>query len=200
MAFTSPILGAILSGFVIDKLGGFYGIKTLPFAVAIACIGTVFSWLIPLSNDPFASAIYLWIVLFFGAIVLPICTGVTLIKIEPELRPLANSVANSVYMLLGNFPAPACYGLAVYIHGKKDSGWGMALLMYYSTFMVIFMLLAMLTDKEVDYRKLFSKKDNIDDAKLANISADRRSSSLGLGIPTNLAINEAVDNMSANPE
>ena len=41
---------------------------------------------------------------------------------------------------------------------------------------------------------------DIDDAKLENIAADRRSSSLGLGIPNNLAVNEAVDNMSANPE
>lgn len=202
VAFTAPILGSVASGFITDRLGGYYDVKVLPFATIAAIIGTFVAWLIPIMNDYMLTKVWLWILLFAGAMVLPMCTGVCLTKIEPELRPLANSIANSLYMLLGNFPAPAIYGFAVWLHGREDSGWGMAFLMYYSSFMVVFMILAIVTDS-VDYRKAFSKKeDDIKEAGLEHINEDRRNSSLvlNMGIPANLAINEAAENLSHNPD
>ena len=106
VALTSPVTGAILSGYIIDYLGGFYAPIALPFCLIIGTIGILCAWLIPFTSNYALVIFYLWMLLFIGAMVLPICTGVALTKVEPEMRPRANSIANLFYNLLGYFPAP----------------------------------------------------------------------------------------------
>lgn len=118
VALTSPVTGAILSGYIIDYLGGFYAPIALPFCLIIGTIGILCAWLIPFTSNYALVIFYLWMLLFIGAMVLPICTGVALTKVEPEMRPRANSIANLFYNLLGYFPAPSVYGLAVYFSGQ----------------------------------------------------------------------------------
>lgn len=112
-ALTSPVAGAIVSGLIINGFGGFYAPIALPFCVMIGVFGITSACLVPLTSDLTMTIAYLWILLFIGAIVLPIITGVMLTKIKPEMRPRANSISNISYMLLGYFPSPAVYGLAV---------------------------------------------------------------------------------------
>merc|ERR1711920_1076424 len=103
--------------------------------MGIGVFGIGSAWLVPLTSDILMTTILMWVLLFVGGVVLPVCTGVLLTKIEPEMRPRANSVSNVCYMLLGYFPAPAVYGFAVNLHGKADSNWGMGSLMYSITIM-----------------------------------------------------------------
>ena len=113
------------------------------------------AWLIPITDNYVIVIVYMWILLFIGAIILPICTGVCLTKVEPEMRPRANSLANLSYNLLGYFPAPSVYGLAVYLHGKPNSGWGMGSLMYASTLMPILIFLACMSDPNLNVSNMF---------------------------------------------
>lgn len=89
VAFTSPVSGAFLSGWIIDWLGGFYAPIALPFCLMIGSLGIGCAWLVPFTDSHYLVMLYLWVLLFCGAMVLPICTGVGLTKVEPEMRPRA---------------------------------------------------------------------------------------------------------------
>jgi MFS transporter, Spinster family, sphingosine-1-phosphate transporter len=125
---TSPILGAILSGHVSTKTGGYHSNKTLVYAL-FAGFGTILA-AVPMTsmNDPLYAIMCVWIILFFGAFMLPILTGVMLTTVEQDYKAHANSMANMSYNLLGYLPAPTIYG---WVNGHDDkSRRGMALLMY----------------------------------------------------------------------
>ena len=51
-----------------------------------------------------------WLYFFFGAMGLPIITGVMITSVEPKLKSTANALANLAYNLIGFFPAPFVYG------------------------------------------------------------------------------------------
>jgi MFS family permease len=125
---TSPILGAILSGHVSTKTGGYHSNKTLLYAL-FAGFGTIMA-AVPMTkmDDPLNAILCVWIILFFGAFMLPILTGVMLTTVDQEYKAHANSMANMSYNLLGYLPAPTIYGWA---NGQDDkSRSGMTLLMY----------------------------------------------------------------------
>lgn len=93
-----------------------------------------------------------WTVLCLGALVLPIIIGVMLTKVEPELRATANSFANFMYNILGFFPSPFVYGLAIELSGHpKTSHMGIAVITVGCGLVVLFIFLAMLTDHNVNY-------------------------------------------------
>lgn len=81
VAFTSPVSGAFLSGWVINWFGGFYAPFALPFTLIIGSIGVASALMVPLCSNYLFVMVYLWILLFVGAMVLPICTGVALTKV-----------------------------------------------------------------------------------------------------------------------
>lgn len=155
MALTSPVSGAFLSGYIIDWFGGFYAPIALPFCMIISTVGVLCAWIVPMTSNYVIAIVQMWILLFIGAIILPICTGVSLTKIEPEMRPRAQSIANLSYNLLGYFPAPSVYGFAVFLQGKPNSSWGMGALMYATTFMPIFIFCAYMSDPTLKMNTMF---------------------------------------------
>ena len=48
--------------------------------------------------------------LLFGGFTVPVLTGYMIAQVPPNMRTLANSLANLFYNLLGFFPAPSIYG------------------------------------------------------------------------------------------
>lgn len=62
--------------------------------------------------------------------------------------------------MLGWFPGPAVYGFAVQLHGKSDSGWGMGALMLATIFMPIFITLALIFDKNYQWKNMFKRLSN----------------------------------------
>lgn len=158
VALTSPVLGAIAGGIIISWFGGYYSPFALPFCCIIGAVAIFSGWLVPHVYDYHVTIVLMWILLFVGAIVLPICTGVCFTKVEPELRPAAQSIANLSYNLLGYFPAPMVYGFVEWLHNKEDSGWGMGAIMYTITFMFPFIVRAMLTDPTFDRANMWKFK------------------------------------------
>jgi len=158
-AITSPVLGAAMSGFVATRFDGGYGSpKLLPFCNGLGLIGVFSAFMVPYVDNYVAAIGFVWILLFIGALILPIATGVMLGKVEPEMRPKANALSNLSYNLLGYFPAPILYGLANSVEGTKKSRWGMCILMYITVFMELFIFLATFTDKKVTWKMVFSSK------------------------------------------
>ena len=75
------------------------------------------------------------------------------------MRPRANSIANLFYELLGYFPAPVAYGYACQLEGSPNSRAGMALLMFSSLMMPVFISLALFAERKAELEK--KKLDNV---------------------------------------
>ena len=83
----------------------------------------------PSTDNPEHAIGLLWILLFFGAFVLPVLQGIMLQSVESKARASANSLANFAYNLLGNLPSPIAYGYACDNYGGRTSRMGMRVLM-----------------------------------------------------------------------
>lgn len=135
---TSPILGALASGKISHSFGGYESPKAIPTCIFYGLIAIAASLPFPFVNDYRICILLIWIVLFCGALILPILTGIMLSSVEPELRPQANSLSNLSYNLLGYLPAPTIYGFAQNMTEGKKSRYGVAILFYMTIFPVMF--------------------------------------------------------------
>jgi len=115
VSLSAPVLGASLSGWYTNYWGGIYSKKIVPAILFLTFPSILVSLPIPFLDHVYTVLTLFWLLLFFGAMMLPILTGVILTKVEPEMRPRANSIANLLYELLGYFPAPVAYGYACQI-------------------------------------------------------------------------------------
>lgn len=122
---TSPTAGAILSGQIGKSIGGYQSPKVIPILLCFQFCATVIGISIPLLNDFDHATLLLWMLLFFGGLMLPLQTGLMLSTVEPELRPKANALAYFCYNLLGFLPGPYIYGLVTDATGGKTSRWGL---------------------------------------------------------------------------
>lgn len=109
-ALTAPILGALMSQSVFNYIGSYDPIKALPVTFVITLTAQLCGACMPFANCFAWCIILMWLVLFFGGILLPLFTGIMLSTVEAELRPKANSIANLCYNLFGWLPAPFMYG------------------------------------------------------------------------------------------
>ena len=73
----------------------------------------------------------------------------------------ANSFSNLMYNLFGFFPSPLVYGLANTIigGGKKNSRWGMRIIMYSISLIFVFIIFAICKDKNTNYKNICNKKN-----------------------------------------
>ena len=110
---------------------------------------------VPYLNNFYLVIILIWLLLFFGAMILPILTGIMLDSVDLNLKTRANSIANLVYNLFGYFPAPILYGYVRDATGGKESRGGMKMLMFMTLASVTLILILMV------FRKIPKEKENI---------------------------------------
>ena len=72
------------------------------------CIGVAVP--VPFLYHKWTVYILLWLLLFFGAFMLPTLTGMMLNAVSEERRATANAIAVLCYNLSGYLPAPFLYG------------------------------------------------------------------------------------------
>ena len=84
---TSPILGALVSGKISLGFGGYESPKAIPTCIFYGLIAISASLPFPFVDNYKICILLIWIVLFCGALILPIMTGIMLSSVEPELRP-----------------------------------------------------------------------------------------------------------------
>jgi len=126
----------------------------MPAIIVLVSICGALAMPIPMLNDFLTICIMLWLYFFFGAIMLPILTGVMISSVEPHLKSKANALANLSYNLIGYFPAPFIYGAICERTGGEKSRWGLSF-----TFLMNappFILLALTTFRK---RKQFQYED-----------------------------------------
>lgn len=83
---TSPISGAILSGYLSKKIGGYESKRVVPMALVAGIVSIVAVVPFPWVDDYRYGILIIWVVLFCGAFILPILNGVLLCVVEPELK------------------------------------------------------------------------------------------------------------------
>lgn len=143
VAITGPVFGALLSGYVGAKIGGYQSMYALPLCIFFGFFIFAAAVLIPIMSNVYIIFGLLWLMFFLGGLVVPIVTGVMLGVVEPEIRPQANSLANTSYNALGYFPAPFIYGLICEYTGGQKSQWGMIVSLYVLGPGIFFIVLAL---------------------------------------------------------
>ncbi|CAK4629645.1 hypothetical protein LEN26_009066 [Aphanomyces euteiches] len=114
VAGTGPIWGVFFGGALIDRAGGYMGLRQRAKALGI-CVGLGFVAFALGVVTTFLPSLYLqatslWLLLFFGGAILPSCTGIFISATPIQLRSLASSISVMVFNLLGYALAPALTG------------------------------------------------------------------------------------------
>lgn len=87
ICITAPVGGAICSGFIATRLGGYESNKTFSFLVATFCLLAVLAVPVPFIPSNLVVFVILWLLFFLGGVCVPMNTGIMLSLVEPELRP-----------------------------------------------------------------------------------------------------------------
>lgn len=139
---TAPVFGVMYGGYEIQKLGGYTSnqavAKCFEFSIIAAGFGILASFI------PFFPIfiIFIWVLLFFGASIVPGITGIMLSSLGEYSKEAANSITYLCYNLFGYLPAPFLYGLVCSYTGGLKSRWGLRFLMLLGVLGVLFLYLA----------------------------------------------------------
>jgi MFS family permease len=134
---TSPTLGIIIGGLITLKTGGYEAKHSILICLIFAVCAAGFSIPVPWMNNIYTFTIFLWLVLFFGAAILPSLTGIMISSLPVRLRGSANSITSIFSNLFGYLPAPYVYG-SIYQYTKNiNNRIGFCSIMYSSFIGVI---------------------------------------------------------------
>lgn len=95
--------------------------------------------------------IFMWLLVFFGAMIVPGTIQALLSCVEPDMRPQANSIAQVFYNIVGYLPAPILYGMVNTMTGGNESRNGMFMLMGTSVPVAFLLLSGSLNFKNKDH-------------------------------------------------
>jgi MFS family permease len=159
---TSPTLGVAFGGFTSSKIGGYESKHSILLCLIYAIIASLFAIPIPLVDSILYFTIYLWLVLFFGAAILPPITGIIISSSPIEFRGSANSITGAITTLLGYLPAPFVYSVIYDLSYTYNPRLAITSVMYYSFGGVI--LLAFATYfRYKNYKRRASSLLSVDD-------------------------------------
>ena len=120
-----PVGGVAFSGCVFDRMGGYYGRNSPVVFTIFLGISGILGLLSTFSSNIYWMVVTILFELIFGGLCAPVLTGFMISRAPPKLKPLANSIANLSYNLLGFFPAPSIYGIVYQSTGSGTSRWGL---------------------------------------------------------------------------
>lgn len=107
---SAPLSGAIISGIITTKIGGYTNKKALVMclivesALVLACIPATFLNTV----EPFLAC--LWLMIFTQSFMEPVLTGILLNTVKAPERATASSLSIFIEMIFGLMPAPFVYG------------------------------------------------------------------------------------------
>ena len=139
--FTAPVLGVLIGTEIKNKFCQQNMRKSLLFCSILGILGAICSIPVPITLSLFYFIIFMWLVLFFGAGIVPILTSIIINSVPEEHMASANSMTNLLTNALGYLPAPYVYGILSDISG--DLGvLGMKVTMWISIAGMFFLCLA----------------------------------------------------------
>ena len=101
------------------------GPNAIPLCCLFGFVAMVTGLLAASLDSPTQVAACLTLQLFCGGFTMPAATGIMLNFVPPNMRTMANSIANLSYNLFGYLPAPLLYGIAYEYGGSGKSHLGM---------------------------------------------------------------------------
>ena len=110
ICFSSPTLGVILGGYIVNYLQGYENRKVYDlcfFLSILTFVNAVFS-IFCKKIIPFI--IFTWLALLFGGAIMPTLTGIVITSLPQHLRASGNSLQLFIGTLFGYLPAPYVYG------------------------------------------------------------------------------------------
>lgn len=132
VCISAPVLGVLFGGYIIQNAGGYTTPLAmeicLKYAIYAACFGVFTSFL----NNYIVFISLIWLLLFFGASIVPGLTGIMLSSLGDYSKEVANSITHLCYNLFGYLPSPLLYGLICSFTGGEKSRWGLRFLMFVS--------------------------------------------------------------------
>lgn len=108
---TSPTTGVIVGGIFSTCLGGYEKKSTIFMCLGGALLASLISIPACFVNTLAPFVVLLWLILFFGGIILPSLTGISITVVPKKLKGQASSLNIILGNLLGYIPAPFLYGL-----------------------------------------------------------------------------------------
>ena len=121
VCLTSPTLGLLLGGYIVDKLGGYRKKGALVFCFIVSIFVCIPAIPLPMVNSLLSYACLLWLLLFFGAQLIPPFQGIIIACLPKNIQGSGNSFLIFLLNVLGYSPAPFAYGfLKDYFDDKND--------------------------------------------------------------------------------
>lgn len=143
VCITSPTFGLFFGGLISTLTGGYEAKHSIFVCLVFGLLAGVAAIPVPITDDLMYFTFYLWLVLFFGAAILPNLIGIIITSLPHHLRGSANSITNLITNLFGYLPAPAIYGF-IYEHSKESNNrLAMQIIMYSSFLGSILLIFAM---------------------------------------------------------
>lgn len=142
VSITAPVLGVIAGGYLIQKLGGYTNKTALIACFKISVLAALSGMFLSIIDNFPLFIILMWLLLFFGASIVPGLTGIMLSSTPEKTKEIANSITHLCYNLLGYLPSPFLYGLVCKYTGGPTSRYGLAFILLFSYFGVFFLYLA----------------------------------------------------------
>ena len=121
LCITGPILGVLIIGIIMQKIGGYGSRKGMILILILNAIGAFISLIFTLTLNTFVSLASAWIYLFCFAAVTPLQGGVIIASLPKELK--GNGYAVNMFFLnaLGSFPSSYVFALICdFIRDKYD--------------------------------------------------------------------------------
>jgi hypothetical protein len=107
VAATGPTSGVIFGGWLIDSFGGYKGSKqrvvALEMVTVLGLLGFLFSLPITFLSNIYYVTICMWALLFFGASILPACSGILVSMVPRSHRTTSSSLSLVIFNMFGYF-------------------------------------------------------------------------------------------------
>ena len=139
--FTAPVMGVLIGTEIKNKFCQQNMQKSLIFCSILGILASICSIPVPITLRLSYFIVFMWLVLFFGAGIVPVLTSIIINSVPEEHIASANSMTNLITNALGYLPSPYVYGILSDIKG--DLGvLGMKVTMWIAIPGMIFLCLA----------------------------------------------------------
>ena len=139
VCLTSPTLGVLIGGAIISLIGGYKSKHSLLLCTIFSLLSGACTIPVPLVTSLLWFTICLWLVLFFGGMILAPLTGIIISSLPKSMAGSANSFTIFFCNLLGYLPAPYVFG---FFKERFGSNIAMRVCMWYAISGVLFLSLA----------------------------------------------------------
>ncbi|CDJ50109.1 hypothetical protein, conserved [Eimeria brunetti] len=147
VAATSPVAGVLMGGLTVDAVGGYKTLKgrtrTLAACTAYAAVAVACAVVGSFSFRVYVCVACLWLLLCFGAAMLPPLTGIQIDAVSPDLRTLASGISMFFYNILGYALGAFLPGVAMDLFHGGDV-LGLRLVLLWSVFGLLFSSITLL--------------------------------------------------------